>query len=81
MDLNTYYSQKEVMPHQLQIVFAIIFGFALGWKVLEIVITLGLQSLINSDDDSVVFDEVEETITLNIKKLSFFEGRIDNDKH
>lgn len=80
INLNTYYSQKAIMPHQIQLLIAIGFGFVLGWKVLEIVIVLGLQSMINSDDDSVVFDEVRETITLNIKKLRFLDKELKNER-
>jgi hypothetical protein len=80
INLNTYYSQKWIMPHQIQLLIAIVFGFALGWKILEIVIVLGLQHMINSDDDSVVFDEVKETITLNIKKLRFLDRELRNDE-
>lgn len=77
IDLNTYYPQEGIMSHQLQLLLAIGFGFALGWKVLETVICLGLQRMIESDDDAVVFDETKETITLNMKKLSFMSKEFD----
>jgi hypothetical protein len=78
INLNTYYLQEGIMPHQIQLLIAIAFGFALGWKALETVIVLGLQYMINSDDDSVEFDEVRETITLNIKKLRFLDRELRN---
>lgn len=67
------------MSHNLQLLLAIVFGFALGWKVLETVICLGLQHMMESDDDAVVFDEAKETITLNIKKLNSISRKLDYD--
>lgn len=78
MNLNNYYLSGEFMPTQVQVVIAIIFGFLLGWKVLETFICLGIQRMIVSEDDAVVYDETAETITLNIGKIEMLSRGLAN---
>lgn len=80
MDLNNYYPSGEGMPSQLQVVIAIVFGFALGWKVFETFICLGIQRMIEADDDAVVYDETAKTITLNIEKIEMLSRGLENAK-
>ena len=80
MDLNSYYPSGEGMPSQLQVVIAIVFGFALGWKVFETFVCLGIQRMIESDDDGVVYDETAKTITLNIEKIEMLSRGLENAK-
>lgn len=80
MDLNNYYPSGEGMPSQLQVVIAIVFGFALGWKVFETFVCLGIQRMIESDDDGVVYDETAKTITLNIEKIEMLSRGLENAK-
>jgi len=80
-DLNNYYPSGEGMPSQLQVVIAIVFGFALGWKVFETFVCLGIQRMIEADDDdAVTYDESSKTITLNIEKIEMLSRGLENAK-
>lgn len=68
------------MPTQIQVLFGIIFGFALGWKVFETIICLGIERMIETDDDAVTYDESTNTITLNIEKIEILKRGLEDAK-
>jgi hypothetical protein len=65
---------------QLFIIIAFVLGFALGWKVYELVIANGLAYLATQNNSGVRMDENTNKITIDAEVLQNFSINKENNK-
>jgi hypothetical protein len=63
---------------QLFIIIAFVLGFALGWKVYELVIANGLAYLATQNNSGVRMDENTNKITIDAEVLQNFSINKEN---
>jgi hypothetical protein len=63
---------------QLFIIIAFVLGFALGWKVYELVIANGLAYLATQNNSGVKMDENSNKITIDAEVLQNFSINKEN---
>jgi hypothetical protein len=63
---------------QLFIIIAFVLGFALGWKVYELVIANGLAYLATQNNSGVRMDENSNKITIDAEVLQNFSINKEN---
>lgn len=65
---------------QLFLIIAFVLGFAVGWKVCELVIAQGLAYLANQENSGVTMSEDGNKITINSNVLQNFKLNKENIK-